>query len=359
MNTKIHYTEWSKTHLLLLRPLGRFEIGQIEKFAGMGSTFYRLLLEASKAFVPVSRVKTVEGMVELDRTVTMHLELHKDPAMPNRYRSLTQELYIIEGSIEKHGLARYSLDLRPELAASVNAHAGNETCLDLAKAWLEECRREHKDCGTGAPTRLPSRLLEISQEDSSLVYLREVRGQMGSYAALSYCWGSSASRLKILCNALKVLQRRRNASAQAEAEDETQGMKCDIQDDFDIDIDTEKFYNTDIDEFKRLFNLQKTPETVFDAIKMASSTTASAQLDIVATKSNIDELKRGIDIQRLPRTVVDAIKVASHLSIRYIWVDRLCIIQDDPGDWARESRDMWAVFANALLTISADRSPDS
>ncbi|KAI8721708.1 HET domain-containing protein [Fusarium sp. LHS14.1] len=37
----------------------------------------------------------------------------------------------------------------------------------------------------------------------------------------------------------------------------------------------------------------------------------------------------------------------------YMWVDSLCIIQDDAEDWARESLKMKDVYANAYLTISA------
>jgi hypothetical protein len=38
---------------------------------------------------------------------------------------------------------------------------------------------------------------------------------------------------------------------------------------------------------------------------------------------------RGIDLVDLPQNFRDAIKVARSLRIRYIWVDSLCIIQDD------------------------------
>jgi hypothetical protein len=32
----------------------------------------------------------------------------------------------------------------------------------------------------------------------------------------------------------------------------------------------------------------------------------------------------------LPRTISDTITVCKELGIRYLWVDRLCIRQDDP-----------------------------
>jgi Heterokaryon incompatibility protein (HET) len=38
---------------------------------------------------------------------------------------------------------------------------------------------------------------------------------------------------------------------------------------------------------------------------------------------------RGIDLVDLPQNFRDAIKVARSLRVRYLWIDSLCIIQDD------------------------------
>jgi hypothetical protein len=52
----------------------------------------------------------------------------------------------------------------------------------------------------------------------------------------------------------------------------------------------------------------------------------------------------------------DAVRVAETLGLRYLWIDRLCIIQDDGEDWARESSQMFNIYEGAVLTISADGS---
>ena len=69
--------------------------------------------------------------------------------------------------------------------------------------------------------------------------------------------------------------------------------------------------------------------------------------------SNIDDHKKGIDIPAMSKIVRDAIEVCRILSITYLWVDSLCIIQDDSSDWTTESANMAAIYANASLTISA------
>jgi Heterokaryon incompatibility protein (HET) len=47
------------------------------------------------------------------------------------------------------------------------------------------------------------------------------------------------------------------------------------------------------------------------------------------------------------------------LRIRYLWIDSLCIIQDDKEDWRKESAMMCSVFQGSTLTLCATASPDS
>lgn len=47
------------------------------------------------------------------------------------------------------------------------------------------------------------------------------------------------------------------------------------------------------------------------------------------------------------------------LGVRYMWIDSLCICQDDVKDWERESSRMAAVYSNAYLTIAATGSSDA
>ncbi|KLU85952.1 hypothetical protein MAPG_04971 [Magnaporthiopsis poae ATCC 64411] len=49
----------------------------------------------------------------------------------------------------------------------------------------------------------------------------------------------------------------------------------------------------------------------------------------------------------------DAARVAASQGIRYIWVDSLCIIQDDADDWVAESVRMADYYQGAWLTIAA------
>ena len=66
--------------------------------------------------------------------------------------------------------------------------------------------------------------------------------------------------------------------------------------------------------------------------------------------------QRGIRESILPRTIRDAIVATRRLNIRYLWVDALCIIQDDEDDWRHESVQMCDVYQCSYLTIAADRA---
>lgn len=61
----------------------------------------------------------------------------------------------------------------------------------------------------------------------------------------------------------------------------------------------------------------------------------------------------------IPKTYRESIEITRSLGIEYIWIDSLCIIQDDPEDWLREAEKMKTVYGNSYLNISATHAVDS
>lgn len=117
------------------------------------------------------------------------------------------------------------------------------------------------------PQPLPSRVIDTSADEShTTVKLRDTRGESGTYAALSYCWGHCSQR--------------------------------------------------------------------------------------TTTKSTLQEHLRGIQVSTLPATIQDAIRLCRSLDIPYLWVDSLCIIQDDSDDWHHEAAEMAAIYGRSALTIT-------
>lgn len=76
--------------------------------------------------------------------------------------------------------------------------------------------------------------------------------------------------------------------------------------------------------------------------------------------STIAQLQRAVVVDDLPPAFQDAIKIAAFLDIRYLWIDALCIKQDqdDRSDWETESLSMGKVYANAFLNVSATLAVD-
>lgn len=52
----------------------------------------------------------------------------------------------------------------------------------------------------------------------------------------------------------------------------------------------------------------------------------------------------------------DAIRMTRELEIPYLWIDSLCILQDDISDWERNSSSMDKVYGSARLTLVAAAS---
>ncbi|KAF4815410.1 hypothetical protein CGCTS75_v013069 [Colletotrichum tropicale] len=79
----------------------------------------------------------------------------------------------------------------------------------------------------------------------------------------------------------------------------------------------------------------------------------------ITTSETIQARRDGIDINQLPQTLRDAVTLTRMVGVRYLWIDSLCICQDDLKDWERESAQMAAVYSNSYLTLAAVKSGDT
>ncbi|KAJ4421717.1 hypothetical protein N0V82_003561 [Gnomoniopsis sp. IMI 355080] len=150
--------------------------------------------------------------------------------------------------------------------------------VELVRRWSEECAITHTACqSVKLEQQLPTRVLKILSSSSGEVEsisLFEARGEKGTYAALSYCWGMTPQ-------------------------------------------------------------LEKT------------------------TTENLARHLEVILLKDLPNTIADAIRLCHRLGFHYLWVDALCIIQDDLADWTREAASMCDVYGNAALTLVTSLVGDS
>ncbi|CZR54151.1 uncharacterized protein PAC_04034 [Phialocephala subalpina] len=79
--------------------------------------------------------------------------------------------------------------------------------------------------------------------------------------------------------------------------------------------------------------------------------------NFTTTKASLPNYILSIDFNALPRTLKDAVTTTRNLGLRYLWVDALCIVQDDREDKDAEITRMGNVYQNAIITIVAANSP--
>lgn len=79
------------------------------------------------------------------------------------------------------------------------------------------------------------------------------------------------------------------------------------------------------------------------------------------TRANISDLTTGagIDLSVIATTIKDAIIATRLLGLRYLWVDSLCIIQDDEEDKRAEISRMRNIYKDAYCTLVVESATDS
>ncbi|KAH6954352.1 heterokaryon incompatibility protein-domain-containing protein [Fusarium avenaceum] len=79
------------------------------------------------------------------------------------------------------------------------------------------------------------------------------------------------------------------------------------------------------------------------------------------TRDNMSRLQQHNILEQMPipQTIRDAMAVVKATGERYLWVDALCIVQDDPEDLSHQTGRMDLIYSKALFTIVAACGSDS
>jgi hypothetical protein len=65
------------------------------------------------------------------------------------------------------------------------------------------------------------------------------------------------------------------------------------------------------------------------------------------SRVNLATFGKAINVDTLSKTFQDAIHVTRRLHHQHVWIDSLCIIQDNLSDWHSESSQMGDIYANS------------
>jgi hypothetical protein len=83
-----------------------------------------------------------------------------------------------------------------------------------------------------------------------------------------------------------------------------------------------------------------------------------ADVQSATLKKNVNERYEKLTTSDFPKTLRDAIHVTRGLGLEYLWIDRICILQDDGDDWAKEASLMADIYETAYVVISATATED-
>ncbi|CAG8960301.1 hypothetical protein HYFRA_00012375 [Hymenoscyphus fraxineus] len=122
----------------------------------------------------------------------------------------------------------------------------------------------------------------------------------------------------------------------------------------------------------RVLDLSTTNDGEFDTIRLWETHGSSAkyialshcwggvEITCKTTRTNIQQrMNDGFLVSELPLLFQQAVDVAKGLGVLYLWIDALCIVQDDIYDWEVEASLMANVYSNSFLTIAATRANNS
>ncbi|PPJ52350.1 hypothetical protein CBER1_09848 [Cercospora berteroae] len=77
---------------------------------------------------------------------------------------------------------------------------------------------------------------------------------------------------------------------------------------------------------------------------------------LTLVRENYIQLTNRLPWMDLAKTHQDAIAVSRELGIEYLWIDALCIIQDEPEQQTAEIKQMATIYVNAYVTLAASSS---
>ncbi|KAK3369420.1 heterokaryon incompatibility protein-domain-containing protein [Lasiosphaeria ovina] len=77
---------------------------------------------------------------------------------------------------------------------------------------------------------------------------------------------------------------------------------------------------------------------------------------LTTTTATLSQRMQNIPWEDVPKTFQDAIQITRSLGVRYLWIDSLCIIQDDDADWLQQASQMCNIYRDASLTLACTRA---
>ncbi|KAH4941240.1 hypothetical protein HBI79_034610 [Parastagonospora nodorum] len=119
-----------------------------------------------------------------------------------------------------------------------------------------------------------------------------------------------------------------------------------------LDVSTLRLRDTDHPDFAASFPMYACLSHCWGSGSQASNI-------LRTTKATLAAYGDGIPTGLFPRTFREAIQFTRSINLPYIWIDSLCIVQDDKLDWEKEAAAMADIYMNCHVTLAATVSENS
>lgn len=91
--------------------------------------------------------------------------------------------------------------------------------------------------------------------------------------------------------------------------------------------------------------------TKYAALSYCWGDKQDAKTQLKTETATLERRLKGIPCEMMTPAIRDAVELTRAIGLRYIWIDALCIVQDDATDWSYESGQMNRVFHGAFVTF--------
>ncbi|KAK6076710.1 hypothetical protein SCUP234_07105 [Seiridium cupressi] len=109
--------------------------------------------------------------------------------------------------------------------------------------------------------------------------------------------------------------------------------------------------SSDIPHLVLSSNISITEETKYAALSYCWGSEEDAKAQLKTEIASLALRCREMQYEIMTPVISDAVALTRAIGLRYLWVDALCIVQDDMTDWSRESCQMDRVYRHAFVTF--------
>ena len=121
----------------------------------------------------------------------------------------------------------------------------------------------------------------------------------------------------------------------------------------DDDLPSRLIYVGDDDDDVRLYAAHDEEQGSRPSYATLTHCWGPSGIEAATTQQNYGRRLQAIEVESLPRTFQHAIIATRRLGLQYVWIDGLCILQDDAEDWLKECNRMGSIYANCTINLVA------